>query len=60
MPQLPRDIGLPLVELVLELCVSLAQEPVEGRSVFDAIEVEWLARTENGRMFREIAVMRVI
>lgn len=60
MPQLPRDIRLHLIQQVFELGVALAQESVERGAIFDVVEVEWLARAENGCVLGEIAVMRVV
>lgn len=59
-PQLPRIIGLDLIEPILELGVPLAQQPVERWAVLDVVEVERLAGTEDSRVLGEIAVMRIV
>lgn len=60
MPQLPRNIGARLIELVFKFGVSFSKQLMEARSVFDAIKVEGFAGMEDSRVLGKVSIMGVI
>jgi hypothetical protein len=60
MPQLPRVIWLLLIESVFEFDVSEIHHAIELGLVHNAAEIERLAWIEDGRVLREVAIVRIV
>ena len=62
MPQLPVVVRFSslFVQHILELHIAFVYQVVELCLVVDFIEVERSGRAENGRLFGEVAVARIV
>lgn len=59
-PQLPALVVILFVQLILELCVSLAQDAVELGLVFERAEDEGVAGMEDDDLLGEVTVVGIV